>query len=93
MSPDQRALARHALGLPNARRCSYRNHYVIDGGPDHERWTALVDAGDARRRPGSQMSGGMDCFWLTRQGAVKALNKGERLDLEDFPPPPASPAP
>ena len=88
MSPEQRELARHALGLPNKRRESFRNHYAIDAGcPDHDLWLAMVAAGEARRRANVAWMGGMDQFWLTRSGAESALEPKERLDPEDFPDP------
>jgi len=86
MTPRQLELARHALGLPNRWRCSYRNYFVAGpGGQDHEEWLVLVGAGFARQRSGSVRTGGNDLFWLTRAGAEVALKRGERLDLEDFP--------
>lgn len=87
MSPEQRELARHALGLPNKRWRSYRNHFVTGpGSKDYDNWAAMVEAGEARRRPGSPLSGGDDIFWLTRAGAEAALDPRERLDPEDFAP-------
>lgn len=87
MTPDQIELARHALGLPNRRRCSYRNHFVAGPGySDFDNWTAMVATGDARTRAGNPLTGGDPLFWLTRQGAENALRRGERLDPEDFPP-------
>lgn len=85
LSPKQRELARHALGLPNKKRTSYRNHYVVDGGTDHDEWCALVGAGLARMQKGKEITGGMDGFWLTEAGARLALEPGEKLDAEDFP--------
>lgn len=85
LTDQQRALARHALGI-EGRRQSYRNHYVVDAGTDHEAWCAMVEAGLARRRPGNPLTGGMDLFRLTRAGAEAAIDPGERLDPEDFPP-------
>lgn len=86
MSPEQRELARHALGLPNKRRRSYRNHFVTgEGSTDHPHWVAMVGAGEAWRRPGSPLTGGDDLFGLTRLGAEAALDKREGLDPEDFP--------
>jgi hypothetical protein len=86
MTPEQIDLARHALGLGNGRRVSYRNHFVCGPGhSDYDNWTSLVTSGLARRRAGSQMSGGDDIFWLTHDGAKLALKRGERLDPEDFP--------
>jgi hypothetical protein len=84
MSPKQRELARHALGLPNERGQSYRNRYYA--GPGHhayEHWRAMIEAGDADR----QARGASDLFWLTDKGARAALDKGERLCPEDFPAP------
>lgn len=84
----QRELARHALGLPNKRKTTYRNHFVTgEGSTDYPHWTAMVEAGAAKRRDGSDLTGGDDLFWLTREGAEAALRKGEKLSAEDFPQP------
>jgi hypothetical protein len=88
MTPAQIGLARHALGLDGRREVSYRNHFVT--GPetaDHATWTTMVLSGAARRRNGSELTGGDDLFWLTPQGAQAALLPGERLDPEAFPAP------
>lgn len=86
MSPEQIELARHALGLPNPLRRSYRNHFVAGKGhSDFDQWTAMVADGNARTRAGGVLSGEDDIFWLTKQGATAALRRGERLDPEDFP--------
>ncbi len=86
MTPRQIEFARHALGLPNSRRRSYRNHFVTGPGTaDFDDWQAMVAAGFARRRAGNALTGGDDLFWLTREGATAALKPGERLDPEDFP--------
>lgn len=86
MTPQQRLLARHALGLPNRSRRSYRNRYLVPAGhPAHAEWSQMVDAGDAEVLPpklGSRSSN--DCFVLTRLGAEEALDRGETLDAEDF---------
>lgn len=87
MKPEHRKLARHALGLPNGHRKSYRNHYVIDGGPTFEMWIQMVEAGDARQGRPSPITGGSEWFRLTRKGAEMALDPGERLCPEDFPEP------
>jgi hypothetical protein len=82
MTPEQIELARHALGLPNERKQSYRNHFVC--GPGHrdlDNWQAMVAAGAAKRKV---LSGGEDVFWLTAAGAIAAIKKGEALDPEDF---------
>jgi hypothetical protein len=86
LTETQRELARHALGLPNPSRRSYRNHFVA--GPGHSDmadWLAMVAAGAARHRVGSPISGGDDIFWLTPEGAAAALNPRERLNPDDFP--------
>ena len=85
MTPEQRELARHALGLPNARNQSYRNHFVTgEGSSDFEHWCAMAAAGLARRRAGCALTGGDELFWLTFKGATDALEPGEQLDPEDF---------
>lgn len=81
MTPRQIELARHALGLPNRTKQSYRNRFVASAGHgDFADWEAMVAEGVAKRDDGPTF-----CFWLTLEGAHNALLKGERLDLEDFP--------
>lgn len=83
MTPEQIRLARHALGLPNKRRQSYRNRYFVSAGaPARAEWTALVVARLATAEPCDR--DGMDLFKLTAAGAIAALEAGERLDREDF---------
>ena len=85
MTIIQKELARHALGLTKQKR-SYRNHFVAGPGhSDYVHWLVMVEQGDAHRRPGTEISGGDDIFWLTEAGAKLALNPGEKLDPEDFP--------
>lgn len=85
MTPDQRRLARHALGLPNRFDRSYRNRYVT--AETDPTWQAMVAAGLARcetwSRPGWSVPSAL--FSLTFEGAKRALDPGETLDLEDFP--------
>lgn len=89
MSPKQKELARHALGLPNGKRRSYRNRFVTGPGPgctDHAEWMAMVEAGEAGRRDGKTLCfDGADLFWLTPSGAQAALEPREKLCPEDFP--------
>lgn len=87
MTPRQRELARHALGLPNDRRKSYRNRFVAgELHRDYSEWQAMVERGDAERHDGKLLSfGGSHLFCLTEQGARAALEPGEHLDREDFP--------
>jgi hypothetical protein len=85
MNAEQRGLARHALGLPNRRKISYRNHFVA--GIEHHdfaAWQEMVAANEAIRRNPSPITGGDYCFQLTKLGATGALNNGEALDAEDF---------
>lgn len=87
MTPTQIDMARHALGLPNRNKLSYRNYYVTGpGSTDHDEWLAMVAAGYAERRDGSPLTGGADLFFLTRVGAAKARKRGERVRDEDVPP-------
>ena len=86
MTATQRALARHALGLQGSHAKSYRNHFVTGPGCiDHAEWISMVEAGEARHKAGSPISGGNDIFWLTTKGAKLAIRDGECLDAEDFP--------
>lgn len=86
MTPEQKALARHALGLPNVLGLSYRNHYVTGpGSVDYAQWMDLVKSGHAKWRAGSELSGGDPVFWLTRAGAKLVLRGDECLREEDFP--------
>lgn len=87
MTPQQIELARHALGLGNGRKVSYRNHFVT--GPGHQDyidWQDMVASGMATHRKGGALTGGDDIFYLTNKGATAALKRGERLCAEDFPP-------
>lgn len=87
MTPTQIDLARHALGLPNRQRRSYRNRFVA--GPGHDdffEWCLMVVEGNATyRAPHAVPFGGDAIFYLTWPGASDALRPRERLDPEDFP--------
>lgn len=86
MTPEQIELARHALGLDGRRKQSFRNHFVT--GPyssDYQLWVDAANAGDAKMRESGLLPKGDACFWLTEQGAKKALAEGESLCPEDFP--------
>jgi hypothetical protein len=86
MTPEQRRLARHALGLARGRKLSYRNHFVTGkGSPDHPAWAQMVEAGHAWRNAGNELTGGADLFGLTLKGARAALEPGESLCAEGFP--------
>lgn len=81
LTAKQFDFARHALGLDNRNRQSYRNHYV----GEEPAWRAMVVIGAARAWEPSEITGGMPIFRLTRAGAEAALRMGETLDPEDFP--------
>lgn len=85
MTPEQRKMARHALGLDGFRRRSYRNRYAAGLGSTHEdQWNELCRRGLAERgQDGIAIVG----FCLTDAGAREALDPGEILDPEDFPSP------
>lgn len=87
MTPSQRRLARHALGLPNKHLVSYRNRFQAPPrNSAHDEWMDMVERGEARALPETRGHGSaMDCFELTTHGAKLALNDGETLDAEDFP--------
>lgn len=88
MTPRQRELARHALGLDGRQRTSYRNRFCAGTDhPDLADWWGMVSAGYAAASAPQQMLGGDRMFWLTLDGASIALKSGERLDSEDFPEP------
>jgi hypothetical protein len=77
-------LARHALGLPNKMRRSYRNRYFIDAtAPAGLIWLGLVARGLAIIVPSPECD--FDQFCLTHASALAALEPGETLDEEDFP--------
>jgi hypothetical protein len=83
MTPMQRELARHALGLPNKKRRTYRNHFCIGvGGTNYEEWQDLVANGLAVARS-SSACGGDDFFHLTLAGARMVLNPNEHISRED----------
>lgn len=85
LTPPERRLARHALGLdnPDARGKSYRNRYFAGAGT-HEycAWLVLVNKGYAEEHT---TQGALHHFSLTIDGARLALKTGERLCPEDFP--------
>lgn len=86
MDKHQKRLARHALGLdnPDAGGKSYRNRYLS---PSHSvsctSWREMVRSGYAEEGRATDVG---VWFFLTRKGAEAALNRGERLCPEDFPP-------
>lgn len=83
MTKEQIELGRHALGLPNRKHTTYRNHFVTGpGSNDYSEWMAMVAQGDAMHGAGSALTGGDDVFWLTKQAARLCLKPNEHLDRE-----------
>ena len=83
MTERQIELARHALGLPNKKRTSYRNHFCIgQGGEGHAEWMDLVAKGMAWRATGPHW-GGADMFYLSMKGALAARLPNEHISRED----------
>lgn len=83
MTPAQRELARHALGLPNKKHTTNRNYYCIGkGGDGYTDWEDLVSKGLAIKRRVPHF-GGDDLFYLTLEGARLARDPKEHLSRED----------
>lgn len=86
LTARQLELARHALGLPNRKRKTFRNRFIIGPGtPDHDEWLTMVAIGAAKRFAAPGSSSGYDHFCMTMPGARAALDSGESLCIEDFP--------
>ena len=93
MTPEQRKLAHHALGLPNKTNRSYQNYYSVrEVMPAHAVWDSMVKTGWSEivakysldfLSNSPTLRGHM--FRLTRAGALLALDEGESLNPEDFP--------
>lgn len=68
MTPEQREVMRHALGLTRGSR-EYRNHFVTGpGSTDYPHCEALVQAGLMRRYEGHALSGGDPIYSVTEAG-------------------------
>lgn len=86
LTPAQVKLARHALGLVDGRKASYRNRFAANPArADHADWMRMCRKGAAQRRSAQAVGGSLDLFWLTTAGAEAVLLPGETLDPEDFP--------
>jgi hypothetical protein len=84
LTPRERELARHALGLDGRRARSYRNRNSCTATtPNGFCWLGMVARGLAIVVPMPKSA--TDFFYLTRAGAEAALEPGEELDDEDFP--------
>lgn len=82
LTPKQREMVRHALGFDQTRgkKESFRNHYVTDAeGEDGKPWQDLVARGLAHRGPPSELTGGDDVFWCTRELALAVREPDEHL--------------
>ena len=83
MTDTQRELARHALGFPNKKNESYRNHFCTGpGSTDFEHWEDLVAKGLATKRTDGPW-GGDHMFYLTLKGALMVRGPKEHLSRED----------
>lgn len=86
MTPRQRDLARHALGLNGVRKSASRNHFCTGVDGDYDDWMSMVDGGLAVRSAGPRETlGGCYVFWLTPKGAELAANTGETVNEVAFP--------
>jgi hypothetical protein len=84
MTERQKQLARHALGLPNKKNETYRNHFCIGkGGDGYTDWEDLVSNGLAVKRSGGKIYDGDDFFYLTLEGARAVLLPKEHISRED----------
>lgn len=82
MTPEQRKMARHALGLP-AKVVSYRNSFAAAPDTDiHAAWSDLEKRGLAKV---GHKNAHFHMFHLTLAGAKEAAEPWEHLDPEDFP--------
>lgn len=74
MTPRQRIILRHALGLTR-ESSPYRNHYVTGpGAEDFADCEALVAAGLMRRYDPSELSGG-DYIYVVTEAGREALRE------------------
>lgn len=82
LTPKQREIARHALGFTGsgAKKMSYRNHFVTGADTeDGKAWIDLVNRDLARRGKASEITGGDDVFWCTRELALFVREPDEHL--------------
>ena len=80
MTDRQRELSRHALGLPNDRRVTYRNRFIVGPGmTNFQEWEDLAEKGLAVKSAGETAN----CYQLTLAAARMVLHKNERICRED----------
>jgi hypothetical protein len=85
VTPKQRELIRHALGLPNDRNESYRNHFCAGlGHDDWKDWLDMVARGLAVRRESGNW-GGDSMFHVKLETALFVREPHEHLSPEDVP--------
>jgi hypothetical protein len=83
MTARQIELARHALGFPNSRNRSYRNHFCAGPGhDDYADWEDLVSKGLALKRSDGQW-GGDSMFYLTLEAALSVRLAKEHISAAD----------
>ena len=83
LTAKQRDVIRHALGFNGRSKESYRNHFVTGpGSDDYDAWMDLVSKGLAHRSAGTEISGGDDVFWVTRETALSVREKNEHLSRD-----------
>ncbi len=83
ITPEQRAMVRHAIGFDGRAKSTYRNHYVIGPGCDgYEAWLDLWARGLAQRRGPSELSGGDDTFFVSRALALFVREPDEHLSRD-----------
>jgi hypothetical protein len=87
LTPRERSLARHALGLAPVlyikRKRPFRNRFdcYSENSDEFRDWMSLAKRGLA----GVWLRKNCFTFYVTRAGALAALEEGETLDEEDFP--------
>ena len=83
MTERQIEFSRHALGLPNKKSMTYRNHFCVGEGSDgYSEWDDLVAQGLAVKAAGGTEWCG-DFFYLTMEGAKQVLLPKEHISRED----------
>ena len=88
LTPLQRENVRHALGFDaggRAKSTSYRNHFVANTGSDDAKsWDDLVSRGLAHHKGPSEISGGGEVYWCTRELALSVREKDEHLSRDFY---------
>jgi len=83
LTDKQRHLVRHAIGFDGRHTETFRNHFVTGrGSDDYEPWMDMVAKGYAHLRLGSEISGGDDIFWVTKETALFVRENDEHLSRD-----------